>query len=318
MMSLLLVFVGLGICAAAGVLVATLGLQQATTTLAQMGTGGGGPAADQTLREQVARPFEMVARRISERSERRGLETVAARLMAADLKLRTGEFVMIQLAFMLCLALLGLLRFGFGPQLITAGIAGYLLPMRYVRYRQRRRLRMFNSQLPGTLTLLANALKAGQSFPQAIDSVSQNTPPPISHEFARAVREMGIGRSPEQALNSTLKRVPSQDFELIVTAVSIQAQVGGNLAKVLEGVSHTIRERVRVKGRIQALTAQAKLSGWIITLLPVLLALFLYIITPSYFRGMLDEPLGWGLLVLAAISIAAGNAIIRRIVAIKV
>ncbi len=318
-MTFLVVFAGLGVCAAAGILVATLGLYKPAPALAADPAGGWDAArGDAGLRDQVARPFDALAQRISERAERRGNQSLAESLTAADLKLRTGEFVMIQVAFMLGMALLGFLRFGFGPQFITAGVAGYLLPMRYVRYRQRRRLRMFNAQLPDTLTLLANALKAGYSFPQAIETVSQNTSPPISYEFARAVREMSIGRSPEQALTSTLKRVPSEDFELILTAVSIHAQVGGNLAKVLDSVSHTIRERIRVKGHIQTLTAQARLSGWIITLLPVALALFLYVITPSYFGDMLKEPIGWGLLVLAGIAILAGNAIIRRIVAIKV
>jgi len=112
--------------------------------------------------------------------------------------------------------------------------------------------------------------------------------------------------------------MPSDDLELILTAVSIHSQVGGNLARVFDNVSHTIRERVRVKGKISALTAQARMSGWIITLLPVALGLFLYVIAPSYFGGMLREPLGWALVVVAAVSIICGNAIIRRIVAIKV
>lgn len=314
-MNFLLLFVGLGICAATGVLVATIALYRPAVPDSGIAAWN---TSEQALAGQLTGPLERVGRAINERAERRGREPIGEILAAADLRLRAGEFFMIQLALLAGFAVLGLLRYGLGPQFVTAGVAGYLLPMRYVRYRQRRRLRMFNSQLPDTLTLLANALKAGHSLPQAIETVSRSTSAPISHEFARIVREMNIGRSAEQALRSTLKRVPSDDFELIVTAVSIHAQVGGNLARVLDGVSHTIRERIRVKGHIQTLTAQARLSGWIITLIPLALALFLYVITPSYFRGMLSEPIGWGLLGSAAISILAGNAIIRRIVAIKV
>jgi tight adherence protein B len=140
----------------------------------------------------------------------------------------------------------------------------------------------------------------------------------MSDELSRLVREMNMGRSPEQALSSALKRMPSEDFELILTAVTIHSEVGGNLARVFDNVSHTIRERVRVKGQISALTAQARMSGWIITLLPIVLGLVLYVITPAYFRSMVDHPIGWAMLVLAAFSIVVGNAIIRRMIAIKV
>lgn len=317
-MTLLLGFVVLGIVAAAGVMIAMIAIQPAPAAATSSGWVAPGAEADPTLRGHLARPFESIAARISERSERKGNPTLGEQLLRADLKIRTGEFVMLQVALMLLLGFLGFLRFGFGPQFVTAAVAGYLLPMRYVNYRQRKRLRLFNEQLADTLSLLSSAMKAGYSFPQAIDSVSTTVAAPMADELSRVVREMNVGRSAEQALVATLKRMPSDDFDLILTAVTIHSRVGGNLARVFENVSHTIRERVKVKGQIRTLTAQARMSGWIITLLPVALALFLYVITPSYFRSMVQEPLGWAMLVLAAISITAGNLIIRRVVAIKV
>ena len=322
-MIMVLLFAALGMCAACGIVVATLGLNshvlaRGTADDAMVWSPMSSPAADPPMRAQLTRPFESVAERISERSERKGNPTLAEHLLRADLKLRIGEFVLLQVGFAVAFGLLGLLRYGFGAQFIVSAVGAYLIPMRYVKFRQNRRMRRFNEQLADTLTLLANALKAGHSFPQALDTVARNTSPPIADEFARVVREMNIGRSPEQALANALRRMPSDDLELILTAVSIHSQVGGNLARVFDNVSHTIRERVRVKGKISALTAQARMSGWIITLLPVALGLFLYVIAPSYFGGMLREPLGWALVVVAAVSIICGNAIIRRIVAIKV
>jgi len=320
--NIVLIFAVLALCAGCGVLVATLGLhgRAAVAGAADMAVGyaPAAPPADSSLRTQLTRPFESFAVQLSARSQRKGNPTLAEHLLRADLKLRMGEFVLLQVAFGAAFALLGLLRFGFGAQFIISGVGAYLLPMRYVRFRQRRRLRRFNEQLPDTLTLLANAMKAGHSFPQAIDTVARNTSAPIADEFARLVKEMNIGRSAEQALANCLRRIPSEDLELIATAVSIHAQVGGNLARVFDNVSGTIRERVRVKGKIAALTAQARMSGWIITLLPVALGILLYVITPRYFAGMLRDPLGWGMLVVASISILVGNALIRRIVAIKV
>ncbi len=324
-MTVVLIFAVLAICAGCGVMVATLGLHDRAhaAAIADVAVGwsplpAAPPSGDSSIRSQLTRPFEQFAVQLSERSRRKGNPTLAEHLLRADLKLRMGEFVLVQIGFGIAFGLLGLLRFGFGGQFIASAVAAYLLPMRYVKFRQGRRLRSFNEQLPDTLTLLANAMKAGHSFPQAIDTAARNTSRPIADELARVVREMQIGRSPEQALANSLRRMPSDDLELICTAVSIHSQVGGNLARIFDNVSHTIRERTRVKGKISSLTAQARMSGWIITLLPVALALFLYVIAPRYFAGMVRDPVGWGMLVAAAISIIVGNTIIRRIVAIKV
>ncbi len=271
-----------------------------------------------TLRDRVSQPFQVLADRSSHRRRLNGGLTLAEHLARADLKLRASEFVMIQVGLMVLGAALSLWRFGFGVQFVIAGVAAYLIPMRYVRYRQGRRLRAFNRRLPDTLSLLSNALKAGLSLPQALEAVARNTVPPISDELSRVIREMTVGSATSQALANMVRRVGSEDLDLIVTAINIQSSVGGNLARILDSISHTIRQRVQVKGQISALTAQARASGWVITLMPFIVAGILDIITPSYFRVMFTETRGRILLVLALMSIAAGNFFVRRITNFRV
>jgi len=148
--------------------------------------------------------------------------------------------------------------------------------------------------------------------------VAKNAVPPIGDEFARAVREMNLGGSPDEALNNITKRVASPDFDLVSTAYAIHRTVGGNLAEILDNIAYTIRERIRIKGEIATLTAQARASGTLITALPIVLAAFMYFVTPTYFRPMFGSIIGWILLVIGGFMIFVGNLIIRRVVAIEV
>src|SRR6266478_889869 len=273
------------------------------------------------LRDTLNRLLQPAPDRVGRGAVKKGKPSVAEQLNRADLRLRTSEYFMIQLGSMALFMLVALLRFGFPGgiiQIALAGIAGYLLPGVYVKYRVGRRLRAFNGQLGDTLTLLSNALKAGYSFAQAIDTVAKNAVPPIADEFARAVREMNLGGSPDEALQNITKRIASADFDLVATAYSIHRTVGGNLAEILDNIAYTIRERVRIKGEIQTLTAQAKASGSIITALPILLAAFMFFVTPTYFQPMFSSIIGWILLAVGGFMIFLGNLIIRRIVAIEV
>ena len=270
------------------------------------------------FRDQIDRSFQGIVDRGNRRRLRLTGLTLAEHLARADIKLRSSEFVLIQVGCLVAFALLGLFRFGFGPQFVVSGVGAYLLPMRVVKYRQRRRLKKFSNQLPETIGLLSNGLKAGFSLPQALDSVARNATPPVSEELGRVTREMSVGASLESALHNMVKRVASDDLDLIVTAILIHKSVGGNLARVLDNISHTIRQRVLVKGQISALTAQARASGWIISLLPVGVAAILYVIAPTYFRTLTTDPLGVVLLVVAGASIVVGNVFIRRITSIRV
>ena len=274
------------------------------------------------MRETLNRLFQPAADRIGRGDTKKGKPSVSEQLLRADLKLRTSEFFMIQIGTTALLALIAGVRFGFSlgslPEIFIAGLIGYIIPGRYVRYRIAQRLKAFNNQLGDTLTLLSNAIKAGYSFAQAIDTVAKNAVPPIADEFGRAVREMNLGGSPDEALQNITKRVASPDFDLVATAYSIHRTVGGNLAEILDNISYTIRERVRIKGEIATLTAQARASGTLITFLPIVLAVFMYFVTPTYFRPMFENFIGWVLIAIGVFMIFVGNLIIRRVVAIEV
>lgn len=276
------------------------------------------PPVQTSLRDKINVPFQAWADRSARNRRLNGGLSLSEHLARANLKLRSSEFVMIQVGFMAAGAALAVLRFGFSPQFVISGVVAYLLPMRYVYWRQRRRLKAFNGRLPDTLSLLSNAMKAGLSLPQAIESVAHNGSPPISEELERVIRETKLGTPTSTALSNMVRRVGSEDLDLIVTAIAIQSSVGGNLARILDGISHTIRQRVQMKAQVSAMTAQMRASGWIITLLPFIVAGILNIITPSYFGIMFTDPGGRVLLVLAGISIFIGNLFVRRITNFKV
>jgi len=187
----------------------------------------------------------------------------------------------------------------------------------YVQARGTRRLRRFEEGLHDMLTITANSLRAGYSFMQAIQVVSEDMHGPIQHELNRILAEMNVGVPLEEAFKSGAERMQSQDFSLIVTAILIQRQVGGNLAEVLDQISETIRERVRLKREVQVLTAQGRLSGWIFMFLPVGVGLMTYIISPSYVTILFQSAIGIGMLVFAFMAQLFGFLIIRKIVTIE-
>jgi tight adherence protein B len=264
--------------------------------------------------------------------ERQDLATrLATDLARADLMMRPAEFIILwavsPIIFLAAAFVLGLVFPGFRNPfaLFVAFVVGAVFPRFYLRYRQGRRLRQFNQQLPDTITLLANSLRAGSSFLQGIELVSREARPPISVEFERVVREMQLGMALQPALNNLVRRVASEDLELMVTAIQIQSQVGGNLATVLDAIAFTIRERVRIIGEINTLTAMQRYSGYVITLLPIGLAGILFMVSPTYITPMLEKPpemlgLPTGIIffIIGFISMGIGYFFIRRIVDIKV
>src|SRR5881296_1225410 len=325
-MSIAVVF---GLIAFAGVFLFFLGISQMRRSaggsedfqarLAAYGVTTAGSQAlpqSQGMRDTLNRLFSPAAERMGRGDAKKGKPSVAEQLQRADLKLRPSEYFMIQLGSGALVGLIGFRRWG--PLFALLFFAGYLIPGFYVKYRIGQRLKKFNAQLGDTLTLLSNALKAGYSFAQAIDTVAKNAVPPIGDEFGRAVREMNLGGSPDEALMNITKRVISPDFDLVATAYAIHRTVGGNLAEILDNIAYTIRERVRIKGEIATLTAQARASGTLITALPIVLAAFMYFVTPTYFRPMFGSIIGWILLAIGGFMIFVGNLIIRRVVAIEV
>lgn len=277
-----------------------------------------GPKERPTLVGVLAAALQPVAELMSRRRLRSGKRTLADNLFQADIRLRTSEFLLIQIGCLIAGAVIGLLRFGFGVQAAVLALIGYLVPLAYVRLRQGRRQSTLAAQLPDTLALLSSGLRAGYSLPQAIENVSLHAAAPISEELSRIVREMSIGRSAEQALVNFGRRAHSDDVDLVISAVLINNQTGGNLARIMDSIAATIRDRVHVRNQIAALTAQARASGTIITAIPFALATLLYFIAPDFFRPMFTNVIGLVLLGLSLISIAVGNVLIRRLARVEV
>lgn len=256
---------------------------------------------------------------------------LARDIARADLRLKVSEYLAIWAASTLgvpfLMLVLSVVMPGLGNPviLLLGGLIGFMLPRMWLGRRKASRLNAFNKQLPDTITLIANALRAGSSFLQAIELVVRESRPPISTEFSRVIREVNLGLPFETAMENMVRRVRSDDLELMATAISIQHTVGGNLAEILDSIAFTIRERVRIKGEIRTLTAQQRLSGYVVGFLPIALAAFLFVAAPGFMEpmflnppGILGLPAGVVILLLGGVAMFFGFMFIRRIVDIEV
>lgn len=243
-------------------------------------------------------------------------------LARADLKLRAGEYLILML-FVGGVA--GLIAWYVGGRswlfAIIGAIVGINLPRIYVRRKQAQRLVQFNNQLADMLNLMVNGLRAGYSTMQGLEAVAKELPAPISSEFRRVVQEMQLGIPLDQALNNLLRRIPSDDLELVITAINVQREVGGNLAEILEIISHTIRERVRVKGEIKVLTSQVMYSGRFLAIMPLLIIVALYLMNRPYVMHFFNPEtriFGMIALTIAGLMILSGYFVMTKIANIEV
>ncbi|MBT7071155.1 MAG: secretion system protein [Anaerolineae bacterium] len=242
-------------------------------------------------------------------------------LARADLKFTVAEYYgLIVISTAAGATLAGLIG-SFDPiSLGIGGILGFFAPNMYVKRQQKKRLKKFDDQLPDMINLMVNGLRAGYSTMQAMESISKELPPPISDEFRRVVQEMQLGVPMDRALDNLLRRIPSPDLDFMITAINVQREVGGNLAEILDTISFTIRERIRIKGEINTLTSQVRTSASILSLLPILLALFLWFVNNDYMKTIFDNGLacGFGALGAALFLIILGYFIMMRIADIEV
>lgn len=188
----------------------------------------------------------------------------------------------------------------------------------YVLVRIERRSTSFTNQLGDCLMMVANALRAGFSFLQAMEMISKEMEPPISDEFKHVMRDIGVGATVERALDDMDQRVGSPDFSLVVTAVLIQQQVGGDLARILDTISETIQDRIRMRREVKTLTTQGRMSGWVLVLTPIALALFMTSTDPNYLDPLFKHPIGQMILAATIIMEIIGAVVIKRIVDIEV
>lgn len=215
---------------------------------------------------------------------------IARELARADIKFKVAEYIVL---IALSILLFGLVAWFLGNQhwisALIGTILGAIAPRMYVKSQQRKRLQKFNDQLPDMLNLMVNGLRAGYSTMQALEAISKELPPPINDEFRRVVQELQIGITMETALDNLLRRIPSDDLDFVITAINVQREVGGNLSEILDNISFTIRERIRIKGEVRVLTAQVRTSGTVLSLIPFGLTLILWFLNPEYLMSITDR-----------------------------
>jgi tight adherence protein B len=254
-----------------------------------------------TPRELVERLLRPAAENLSQRRSASGKPTLTEDLARAGLNITPSEYLLIRIGAVSLGALIGLFRFGISLGPLILGFIGFVLPPLVLNYLQRRRQNMFNDQLASMLQLLSNSLKTGYAIDRALETVAQKSQPPVSTEFERVATEITLGTSVEEALSALLLRT----------------RVGGNLAEVLDNISDTLRDRLQTKRDMSVLTAQSRASATIITGLPILLALGLYVFVPGYFAPMTSTFIGYVLLGVAALFVIIGNVIISRMTALE-
>jgi tight adherence protein B len=247
-------------------------------------------------------------------------DRVSRELARADLKFKVAEYFALVFMSTLVVAFIAYL---IQPSIVSAvigGVIGFFIPRFYVKRQQSVRLIKFNDQLSDMLNLMVNGLRAGYSTMQALEAVSRELPVPICDEFRRVVQEMQIGITMEAALENLLRRIPSDDLDFVVTAINVQREVGGNLSEILDTISFTIRERVRIKGEIRVMTASVRTSGIVLSLIPVFLTLALWFVSPEYIGSFFSRgpACGWAAVGTIVGMIAAGYFVMMKIADIEV
>lgn len=238
-------------------------------------------------------------------------------IISSGIKLKPNEFIYLWFGLTLIPIFIVLL---FGGSIVTAialSIIGIAIPPFLLNNARKKREDLFNKQLGEATIIMGNSIKGGFTFLQSIENIAEEMQPPISTEFAKVLREIHYGVKQQDALNHMVERTKNKDFELLVSAVMTSTQVGSNLSEILETISSTIRDRIKIKNEINTLTAQGRISGLIIGLLPIVLILAIMVMTPSYFEGFFDSLLGKILVGVSIVLEIIGFAFINKIVNIK-
>lgn len=245
------------------------------------------------------------------------LNKQAEMLASADVPWRPGEFLTVRLTFA-TVALAGSLALTSRTEIVAAmTAAGFWLPVLHVKRRKAKRQANFDMQLPDALQLIVNSLRAGFSFNKAMEVAAQASTPPISTDFASVQREVSLGMTIEDALQAMARRAQSPEFDIVVSAYLIQREVGGNLAVIMEKVADTVRQRLRMRGELKVLTAQGRISGYVVGLLPVAVFGIVMVAAPDYLDPLLKSSVGVGALVFAVFWQSLGVFMIKKITDIK-
>ena len=268
---------------------------------------------------EAARQLKEIVDRYGKKIEQKGYtKHIELELEKGDIPLRGYEFLFIIAGLTFGSVFLLFIWNRDVISMVVAGLFGFFSPLLYLRFKQQKKVVRFNSQIGDALVLISNSLKAGYGFMQAMDMVAREMAPPIQTEFAKVLQEINLGVTTEDALFRLTERVPSADLDLVITAMLIQRQIGGNLSEILDNISNTIRERIRIQGEVKALTAQGRLSGFIIGSMPVGIGSFLLLINPKYVTQLFTDPRGQFMVGYAVVAEVIAILIIRKIITIKV
>ncbi|WP_147803216.1 type II secretion system F family protein [Alkalicoccus halolimnae] len=240
------------------------------------------------------------------------------KLQQAGFTLSGSEFLAVRILAASAAGVVSWLLFNSIIHLFIGLAAGFAIPAAVVSRKRKKRLELLTHQLIETLGTMANSLRAGFSFLQAMQLVSKEMPDPLGPEFGRVVKEISLGRPVDEALVRMTERLPNKELEVIVQGIVAQRENGGNLAGLLISMEETIRGRIKVQDELKTLVAQGKMSSWIITMLPVALALFMYFVNYDYISIMLTEPLGWMISFMGTVSIFIGWLLIQKVIKIEV
>lgn len=289
----------------------------------------GGLAADAEIKEE-----EFTPRAKHDPDKKRYLtdryfERLADRLQKAYLFYKPKEYFMLSLGSGLLFVLIILIVFGGKYAALTKGLgilfvllvgggAGFMLPELYLRFRQKMFHNRLSKQIGDMILLISNYLRAGHSFIRSMELVSRELPSPLADEIKTFAKDMSLGASLSTALNDLEKRAQDEDLGLVVTAIQIHHQIGGNLSEILDSINFTIRERIRLKGEIQTLTAQGRMTALVIGLMPVAVALIISFLHPEFMKLLVTDPIGQFMLLLAVVMEVIGIIIIRKIIEIQV
>ncbi len=234
-----------------------------------------------------------------------------------DLRWTVGRIVFSMLTLICIGALLG--NWWIAPGLLgwVPGLALGAIPYLFLLQKRKRRLRRFSELLPEAIDLMSRGLRAGQALPATVETIAQESDEPLRSEFRRAADEQSFGLPFREAIVNLSRRVPVADLQFLVTAILVQKETGGNLAQILDKASHVIRERVRVEGQMRIRTAQGRLTGWILCVLPFAMFILMNFLHPGYGKVLFQDPLGQKLVTYAGIMMVIGVVLIRRIVNVK-
>jgi len=237
-------------------------------------------------------------------------------IVQADISLKVGELTLLILVFSM-IGLLLMLRSGNLIFMLLGSLSTGILPLLYVNIRRSKRLKSFIREFPDALDMMTSALKAGHAFNMAMHLVASEAPDPVGVEFRKTFEENSLGLPLKEALFNLTQRVDSIDLRLLVAAVLLQRETGGNLTEILSKISHTIRERFKLMGEMKVHTAQGRLSMWILGTLPIAFAMLMKIMNPDYLTPLFENKTGNHLLIIAFVLQIIGFLIIRKIVNIK-